>query len=98
MTDKKRERTTSKASNMDCTTVEASRKKLADDFLAYLNRSWDQSANELLDRLWVEHPKVYFRVLVKLAQIVLLEFADPRQFDRRRNRHEVLQRLSQQTG
>ena len=96
MTKKKRERSTLKASNMGCTTDEASRKKLAADFLAYLNRSWDQHASEVLDRLLVEHPKVYFRVLVTLAQIE--QFTDPRHFDRRCNRHEVLQRLSQQTG
>jgi len=39
MTNKKRQRSTLKASNMGCTTVEASRKKLAEDFLARLNRS-----------------------------------------------------------
>ena len=77
MTNKKRERSTLKASNMGCTTDEASRKKLAADFLAYLNRSWEQHANELLDRVWAEQPRLYFKALVRLTLVLDGELGQP---------------------
>ena len=95
MTNKKRQRSTLKASNMACTTVEVSRKKLADDFLAYLNRSWDQHANELLDRVYAERPQLYFKALVKLTLVLDSRFGQPMEdFDRRPNRQQVIQRLT----
>jgi hypothetical protein len=42
MTSKKRERATSKASKRDSSRAEGSRRKLAEAFLAGLDRSWQQ--------------------------------------------------------
>jgi hypothetical protein len=92
MTNKKRERTTSKVSKSGRTTAEGS--GLADDFLAYLNRSWAQRGSEFLDRVYAEQPKLYFKALVKLTQVLDRGLGEPMDFDRRRNREEVMQRLT----
>jgi hypothetical protein len=91
MTNKKRERTPSNVSKSGRTTAEGLR--LADDFLAYLNRSWAQHGSEFLDRVYAERPKLYFNALVKLA-ILDIELSRLNDFDPRRNREEVLQRLT----
>jgi len=97
MTSSKQECATSKASKSGCTTAEGSGKKLAEDFLARLNRSWEQHANEPLDRVWAERPEVYFEALVKLAQVLDSGLGQPMEFDLQRNRREVLQRLAQRS-
>jgi hypothetical protein len=48
MTSKKRERATSKASKTHCRRAEGSRKKLAEAFIAHLDRSWQQHGREIL--------------------------------------------------
>jgi hypothetical protein len=98
MTNKKGERTSSKASKRGCSGAEGSREKLAEDFLAYLIRSLDRHGSEIFDRVWAEQPKLYFKAMVELAQIESFGLSDPRDFDRQRNREEVLQRLGQRIG
>jgi len=97
MTSRRRERATSKASKSGCTTAEGSGKKLAEDFLAYLIRSWEQHGSEFLDRVYAERPQLYFKGLVELA-ILDIEPSRLNEFDPRCNREEVLHRLEQRTG
>jgi hypothetical protein len=73
-------------------------KKLVKDFLAALNRSCEQHGSEFLDRVYAELPQLYFKALVKLAQIESFGLSDPMDFDRQRGREDVLQRLGQRTG
>jgi hypothetical protein len=107
MISKKRKCATSNASNTDCGRAESSRKKLAEDVLADLYRSWEQHGGEVLDRVRTERPEVYFRVLVKLTLVLHRTLGkakdidrlrnrqedEAKDFDRLRNRQEVLQRL-----
>jgi hypothetical protein len=51
---------TRRASKSSCIEAEGSGKKLAEDFLARLNRSCEQHGSELLDRVYAERPKLYF--------------------------------------
>jgi hypothetical protein len=88
-----RGRATSKAPKTGSNRVEGSRMKLAEAFIADLNRSWRQHGREILERVRSERPKVYFRALVKLSVALHRALGDSNNFDRRRHREEVLQRL-----
>jgi hypothetical protein len=92
MTRREQEGVSSKASKSSCTKAEGSGKKLAEDFLARLNRSCEQHGSELLDRVYAERPKLYFTALVKLAMLDI-EPGRLNDFDPRHNRDEVLRRL-----
>ena len=95
MTSRKQERATSKALKSGCTTAEGSGKKLAEDFLAALNRSCEQHGSEFLDRMYAERPQLYFKALVKLTQVLDSELGQPMgDFDRQPNRQQVMQRLT----
>jgi hypothetical protein len=92
MTNSKQECTTSKASKSGCTTAEGSGKKLAEDFLAALNRSCEQHGSEFLDRMYAERPQLYFKALVKLTQVLDSELGQPMgDFG---HRQQVIQRLT----
>ncbi len=91
---KKRKRTTSKASN-ERSRGEGSHKKFAETFLADLDRSWEQHGREVLDRVMTERPKVYFKVMTKLTVALHRATGKLNDFDRRRIREDVLQRLEQ---
>ena len=93
MTSEKRKQATSKPSKRGRRRDEGSRDKLADDFLVDLYRSWQLHGCEMLDRLSAERPKVIFKAMVKLAQVLHSAVGERKDFDRRRNREEVLQRL-----
>jgi hypothetical protein len=97
MTGRKRKRATSKASKSGRATAKGSGKKLAEDFLARLNYFSELHASEFLDRVYVERPQLYFKALVKLATLEI-EPSQLNDFDPRRNREDVLQRLGQPTG
>jgi hypothetical protein len=97
MTRRKQEGVSSKASKSICTKAEGSGKKLAEDFLARLNRSCEQHGSELLDRVYAERPKLYFYTLVKLAMLDN-ESSRLNDFDPRHNRDEVLRRLGSHEG
>jgi hypothetical protein len=95
MTSKKRERATSKASKTGGGRTEGSRRKLAEAFLADLDRSWERSGGEILDRLIAERPVVFFKAITKLTLVLHRTLRKPNNFDRQRNREEVLQRLEE---
>ena len=98
MTSKKRQRAASKASETRRGRADGSRIKLAEAFLADLDRSWGQHGRAALDRVRTERPKVYFRVFLKLTVALHRALEKLNDVDRRRNREEVLQRLEQLSG
>jgi hypothetical protein len=73
-------------------------KNLIESFLAGLDHSWQVHGGEILDWVWTKRPKIYFRTLIKLAQIQHVDPSQQNGFDRWRNREEVLQRLKQGAG
>jgi hypothetical protein len=90
---KKRKRVMSKASKAGCRSAEGLRRKLAEDVFADLNRSWEQHGREILAPVRAERPELYFKALVKLTLALHRAIREPTDFDRRRNREEVLRRL-----
>jgi len=44
--------------------------------------------------VYAERPELYFNALVKLTQVLDRGLGEPMDFDRRRNREEVMQRLT----
>jgi hypothetical protein len=89
---KKPKRVMTKASKAGCRSAEG-RRKLAEDVFAHLNRSWEQHGCEILARVSAERPELYFKALVKLTLALHRVIGEPTDFDRRRNREEVLRRL-----
>jgi hypothetical protein len=89
----KKSRVTTKASKAGCRSAGGLRRKLGEDFLANLNRSWELHGREILDSVRVERPELYFKVLVKLTLALHRVIREPTDFDRGRNREEVLRRL-----
>ena len=71
--------------------------KLAEDFLAQLDRSWQQHGREMLAWLRAERPKVYFKAMVRLTEVLHCRLPEPPKFDRSRIRADVLQRLQERT-
>ena len=67
--------------------------KLAEAFLARLDRAWQQHGREILDRLMAERPKVYFQTLVRLTVALHRRLPEPPDFDRRHYRADILHRL-----
>jgi hypothetical protein len=63
--------------------ADGSRKKLAEAFPAYLDRSWQQHGREILDRVRTERPRVYFRALVTLTVALHRALGKLTEFDRR---------------
>jgi hypothetical protein len=82
-----------KASKAGCRSAGGLRRKLGEDFLAHLNRSWELHGREILARVMAERPELYFKALVKLTLALHRAIREPTDFDRRRNREEVLRRL-----
>ena len=72
---------------------EGARKKLAEDFLSDLERLWQQHGRAALYRLATERPLAFFRVMLKVAQVLPLEPGPPEESGWPCNREEVLQRL-----
>ena len=72
---------------------ERSHQKLAESFLARLDRAWQQHGREILDRLMAERPELYFQALVKLTAALHRRLPEPPGFDRSQYRADVLQRL-----
>jgi hypothetical protein len=77
--------------------AEPSHQKLAEDFLARLDRLWQQHGREILDRVMAERPELYFQALVRLTQVLHRHFPESQEFDRRRYRADVLLRLQERT-
>ena len=95
MTSKRRERAASKASKRGRYRTEGSRKKLAEAFIADLDRSWQQHGREALDRVRTERPEVYVKALTKLTVALHRALGKLNDVDPRRTREEVLERLEQ---
>ncbi len=74
--------------------LEGSHQKLAEEFLARLDRTWQQHGREVLDCVMAERPELYFQVMVRLTQVLHRRLPEPPEFDRRRYRAGVLQRLA----
>ena len=77
--------------------AERSHQKLAEEFLARLDRTWQQHGREILDRVMAERPELYFQALVRLTQVLHRRLPEPPEFDRSRYRADVLQRLHERT-
>ncbi len=92
MTEKPK-RAASNSAEKGCDRPEASLAKLADDFLAKLNRSWRQHGPEALTRLSTEEPELYVKAIVELAEAQLKGCAKLSGSDRRLNREQALHRL-----
>jgi len=69
--------------------------KLAEAFLANLDRAWQQHGREMLDRLMAERPELYFQALVRLTLVLHRRLPEPPDFDRRHYRADVLRRLQE---
>jgi hypothetical protein len=91
-------RATSKVLKRNCRWAKRSHQKLGEDFVADLNRTWEQHAREILDRVMAERPKLYFQALIKLTQVLHRRLPEPPGFDRRRTRVDALQRLELHAG
>jgi hypothetical protein len=75
--------------------AEPSHQKLAEEFLARLDRTWRRHGREILDRVMAERPELYFRALVRLTQVLHRRLPEPPGFDQRQYRADVLQRLQE---
>ena len=73
--------------------AEHSHQKLAEEFLARLDRTWQRHGREILDSVMAERPKIYFQALVRLTEVLHRRLPEPPGFDRRQYRADVLQRL-----
>jgi hypothetical protein len=90
---KSKKRATSKPSKQAHREAEASCKQLGEDFLAELEASWRRHGRETLERIRTERPKVYFKAMVRLTEVVHRRSPEPPEFDRHRARADVLQRV-----
>ena len=72
---------------------ESSHQKLAENFLAGLDRTWQQHGREVLARVG----ELYFQAMVRLTVVLHRRLPEPPGFDRRQYRADVLQRLQQRT-
>jgi hypothetical protein len=88
-----KKRATSTASKTARRAAESSHQKLAKEFLARLDRTWQRHGREILDRVMAERPELYFQALVKLTEVLHCRLPEPPDFDRRHYRTDVLQRL-----
>ena len=90
---KKPKHVMTKASKASSRSAVGLRRKLGEDVLAHLDRSWEQHGREILARVMAERPELYFKALVELTLAPHRAIREPTDFDRRRNREEVLRRL-----
>ena len=72
---------------------ESSHQKLAENFLARLDRTWRRHGREILDRVMAERPKLYFQAMVRLTVVLHRRLPEPPEFDRQRARADVLRRV-----
>ena len=78
--------------------LEGSHQKLGENFLARLDRTWQQHGREILDRVMAERPELYFHALVRLTQVLHRRLPEPPGFDRRQYRADVMLRLQERTA
>jgi hypothetical protein len=87
----------SASSKNDCHGAERSHQKLAEEFLARLDRTWRRHGREILDRVMAERPELYFQALIRLTEVLHRPLPEPPEFDRSRYRADVLERLHERT-
>ena len=58
--------------------LEGSHQKLAKEFLARLDRTWQQHGREVLNRVMAERPELYFQALVRLTVVLNRRLPEPR--------------------
>ena len=75
--------------------TERSHQKLAEEFLARLDRTWRRHGREILDRVMAKRPELYFQALVRLTEVLHRRLPEPPGFDRERARADVLQRVQE---
>jgi hypothetical protein len=90
---KKPKRVMTKVSKASSRSAGGLRRKLGEDVLAHLNRSWELHGKEILDRVVTERPLFFFKAMVKLSLVPHRTLGKAPDFDPQRNRQEVLQRL-----
>ena len=66
---------------------------LVEQFLAALDRSFQEHGREILHTVMTKRPRLYFRALVMLAQVQHRGSSKLSDLDRQRNRAEALLRL-----
>ena len=89
MTPKKRERE-------ECSRAEGSGEKLAEQSFADFARSWQQHGREMLEHVRAERPLAYFQAMVELTLVLHRGSGKLSDFERRRNREDVLLLLKDQ--
>jgi hypothetical protein len=75
--------------------TKGSHQKLAESFLARLDRAWQQHGREILDRLMAERPELYFQAMVRLTVVLHRRLPEPPDFDRHQYRADLSRRLQQ---
>jgi hypothetical protein len=50
--------------------AERSHQKLAEEFLARLDGTWQRHGREILDRVMAERPEFYFQALIRLTEVL----------------------------
>jgi hypothetical protein len=93
-----KKRATSTASKANHRTTKGSHQTLVENFLARLDRTWQQHGREILDRVLAERPALYFQAMVRLTQVLHRRLPEPPGFDRRQYRADVLHRLHERAG
>jgi hypothetical protein len=71
--------------------AERSHQKLAENFLGH--GAWRRHGREVLDHVIAERPELYFQAMVRLTEVMHRQLPELPEFDRRRYRADVLQRL-----
>jgi hypothetical protein len=95
MTSQKGERVASKAAMKGYRRAEGPHKKLTENFLSDLESSWQQDGWEILHHLRTERALAYFQTMVRLTEVLHRRSPNPPEFDRHRNRADVLLRLKE---
>ena len=75
--------------------AERSHQKLAEEFLARLDRTWQQHGREILNRVMAERPELYFSSAGQVDGGSAPAAPRAPEFDRRHYRADVLQRLQE---
>ena len=96
MTPKKRERAASRPSKKGGSRAEGSGEKLAEQFFADFARLWRKYGREMLEHVRAERPLAYFQAMVELTLVLHRGSGKLSDFERQRNREDVLQLLKDQ--
>ena len=93
MTSKKRKRAASRPSKKGGSRAAGSGEKLAEQFFVDFARFWQKHGREMLEHVRAERPLAYFQAMVELTLVLHRGSGKLSDFERRRNREDVLHRL-----